>query len=59
MSNGYGQEQARLELNAVGTLDVEVPKRLPETVYGRVGDKTFFAMLAALIVLCALQPFNR
>ena len=40
----------RLELNAVGTLDVRVPAPLAETVYGRLGDKIFFGLLIMLVM---------
>ena len=56
--DGMGREQGRLGLNVAGTLDVEVPQRAPPTIYGRLGDRTFFAMLAVLIIACGLRRPN-
>jgi len=44
--DGRGRELGRLELNAVGTLDVVPPKPLPATPYARWGDRIYAALLA-------------
>lgn len=46
--DGNGREIGRLELNAVGTLDVVPPKPLPATPYARWGDRIYAALLALL-----------
>lgn len=45
MFDPYGRVVARLDLNAIGDLDVKLPQALPPTLYSRVGDSLFIAML--------------
>ena len=49
--DGYGREMGRLDLNAVGSLDVRVPAAVATTPYGQFGDKIFFGIVIALIMV--------
>jgi apolipoprotein N-acyltransferase len=53
--DAHGREHARLELNAVGTLDVQTPARLAPTIYGRVGDGLAWALMGALATLLLVR----
>ncbi len=44
----YGRVVARLGLGDVGVVDSDLPKPLPETLYARIGDSAFFAMVGVL-----------
>jgi apolipoprotein N-acyltransferase len=46
-----GRELARLELNAVGTLDVQVPPKLGTTPYSATGDALTWLMIGAFAAL--------
>lgn len=52
MFDPYGRVVARLDLDAIGVLDVKLPQALPPTLYSRVGDIPFFAGL--LLIIAAL-----
>jgi apolipoprotein N-acyltransferase len=52
MFDPYGRVVARLDLDAVGVLDVKLPQALPPTLYSRFGDTCFFA--ATLLIVAAL-----
>jgi apolipoprotein N-acyltransferase len=41
----------RLGLDAVGSLDVPLPRALPTTLYEQSGDAFFFVSLPVLLVL--------
>lgn len=41
MFDPYGRVVKRLDLNAVGDLDVALPRALPPTLYSRIGDLPF------------------
>ena len=43
--DGKGRERGRLELNAVGTLDVRPPPALAPTLYARLGDTIFLTVM--------------
>ncbi len=45
--DGKGRELGRLELNAVGSLDVSPPAALPPPLYAKVGNLLFWLMIAA------------
>jgi apolipoprotein N-acyltransferase len=49
MFDPYGRVTARLDLDAVGVLDVSLPKPLPPTLYSRYGDATFFGLLLLIV----------
>jgi len=46
----YGRVVGRLDLDAVGVLDVKLPRALAPTFYSRFGDAFFFAALLFMIV---------
>ena len=46
--DGMGRELGRLELNAVGTLDVTPPPALAAPLYARLGDWIFFTLTGVL-----------
>jgi apolipoprotein N-acyltransferase len=51
--DGHGRVLARLDMDARGVIDVELPQALPPPLYARYGDAAFFAgwlMLAAVAV---------
>lgn len=52
MFDPYGRVIARLDLDAIGVLDVKLPQALPPTLYSRVGDIPFFTAL--LLIIAAL-----
>jgi apolipoprotein N-acyltransferase len=49
MFDPYGRVVARLDLDAVGVLDVRLPQALPPTLYSRLGDAPFFVTLLLII----------
>lgn len=49
MFDPYGRVVARLDLNAVGALDVSLPQPLPPTLYSRWGDMPYFIALLLMI----------
>jgi apolipoprotein N-acyltransferase len=46
----YGRVLARLDLDAIGVLDVKLPEALPPTPYSRYGDIPFFSALLLIVV---------
>lgn len=48
--DGKGRELGRMELNAVGTLDVTPPPALSRTLYAALGDKIFLILMAGVAV---------
>jgi apolipoprotein N-acyltransferase len=46
----YGRVTAQLGLGKIGVVDADLPRPIPETLYARVGDRLFFAMVAVLAV---------
>lgn len=50
--DAYGHVQQRLALDAVGVLDGRLPNKVPPTLYCRMGDGIFAAMIAVLLA-CA------
>ena len=42
MFDPYGRVVERLDLDAIGVLDVKLPRALPPTLYSRFGDSFFF-----------------
>ncbi len=46
----YGRELARLELDIAGVIDTGVPRTIPPPIYARLGDLTFAALLAVLLL---------
>ena len=63
--DGHGRELNRLDLNAVGTLDVSPPPALTPPIYARFGDWIFLTLSSAAL-LClfgrnrrnSMQPFT-
>lgn len=56
----YGRVLARLDLDAIGVLDAKLPAALAPSVYSRVGDAIFLALLVVqLIVSWTLSRFRR
>ena len=47
----YGRVLARLDLDAIGVLDVKLPDALPATLYARYGDIPFFAALLFMVAI--------
>jgi apolipoprotein N-acyltransferase len=45
----YGRVLSRLDLDAVGVLDVALPEPLPPTLYARFGDWTYLALLLTVL----------
>jgi apolipoprotein N-acyltransferase len=58
MFDPYGRVVARLDLDAVGVLDVKLPQPLPPTPYARVGDIPFLGALLLIIVVLVWQRFG-
>jgi len=56
MIDGLGREQAKLALDAKGTMDATLPSRLPPPPYATQGDKLFLLLTA---FLAALLLFRR
>jgi len=44
----YGRVLSRLDLDAVGVLDVALPQPLPPTLYARFGDRAYLALLLTI-----------
>ena len=56
----YGRVLARLDLDAIGVLDVHLPEALPPTLYSRYGDIPFFyALLLIVVALVAAHSTGR
>jgi apolipoprotein N-acyltransferase len=55
----YGRELKRRDLDAIGVLDANLPEPLGPTIYSRIADAGFGAMLAALLALAAAQRAGR
>jgi len=56
MFDPYGRVVARLDLDAVGVLDVRLPEPLPPTLYSRIGDEPFFGAL--LLIMASLLAYR-
>jgi apolipoprotein N-acyltransferase len=51
----YGRELARLDIDALGVIDTDLPSPLPQTPYSRLGDlAALLIWLAGCVVLAAL-----
>jgi apolipoprotein N-acyltransferase len=57
--NAYGRVLERLDLDAIGVLDARLPVKLAPTLYARIGDAGFAALMAALLLLAALPRIPR
>jgi len=57
--DAYGREMQRRDLDAIGVLDAPLPRPLPPTLYSRIADAGFGALLAALLALAAAQRSRR
>jgi len=56
----YGRVLARLDLDAIGALDVPLPAATKPTIYSRIGDAIFLALLVVeLIVSFALSRYRQ
>jgi apolipoprotein N-acyltransferase len=55
----YGRVIARLDLDDIGVLDADLPAALPPTLYARIGDWGFAALLLALLVIAAAPRLPR
>ena len=55
----YGRVLEHLDLDAIGVLDVALPRPLPPTLYGRFGDAGFGGMLVALLVFAVARGWRR
>jgi apolipoprotein N-acyltransferase len=47
----YGRVLRRLDLDAIGSLDVALPRALPATIYSRIGDITFLLLIIIELVV--------
>jgi apolipoprotein N-acyltransferase len=58
--DSYGRVLARLDLNAVGVLDAPLPKALAPTLYERMRDRIFWALVLALLAAIGIvSRFDR
>jgi apolipoprotein N-acyltransferase len=57
--NGYGRVMARLGLDAIGVLDGTLPRKLPPTLYSRIGDWGFAGLMALLLFIALLPKLAR
>jgi apolipoprotein N-acyltransferase len=57
--DAYGRVEHRLGLDDIGVLDGTLPRKLPPTLYSRIGDWGLGAMLLILLALAALPPVAR
>ena len=55
----YGRTIARLDLDQVGALDIDLPKAGQPTLYGRFGDQIFGICLFMLILIFSIAGCNR
>jgi apolipoprotein N-acyltransferase len=51
----FGRERARLELNAVGTLDVQLPPKIDVTKYALLGDWLAVLLMSSIATLLLLR----
>lgn len=49
--DAYGREIGRIPLEAAGVLDIRLPRALPPTLYARLGDAVFLALLLWLAAM--------
>lgn len=47
----YGRVLERLGLGEIGVIDADLPQPAPATLYSRVGDRPFFAMVAIIALM--------
>jgi apolipoprotein N-acyltransferase len=57
--DAYGRVRREFALDGVGVLDAQLPEKLPPTLYARIGDWGFAALLAVLLVCAALPRLPR
>jgi apolipoprotein N-acyltransferase len=55
----YGRIREHLDLDAIGVLDVALPRPLPPTLYGSIGDGAFAGMVGLLLVFAAARGWRR
>jgi apolipoprotein N-acyltransferase len=58
MVDPLGREQARIELNAIGTFDAAVPVPLSPPVYARWGDGIFVGLLVSLALILLIKRMH-
>jgi apolipoprotein N-acyltransferase len=54
----YGRVISRLDLDAIGVLDIPLPAALPPTVYSRIGDINFMVLLLVELIV-SVAMINR
>ncbi len=55
----YGRVMSRLDLDAIGVLDVPLPAALPVTIYSRIGDTTFSVLLIIELIISMVLGYRR
>ena len=56
VTDGYGRTLASLPLGREGVLDVGLPRAGPATLYGRIADWAYVALLAGFLLLARMLP---
>lgn len=51
--DGYGRKIVSIPLNEIGMRDFQLPKSLPQTLYGKYGDLVIFLILSVFLSLWA------
>jgi apolipoprotein N-acyltransferase len=55
----YGRVLSRLNLDAIGALDVPLPAALPPTIYSRIGDTNFLLLLVIELIVSMALGYRR
>jgi apolipoprotein N-acyltransferase len=55
----YGRVLSRLNLDAIGALDVPLPAALPPTIYSRIGDMIFLLLLVIELIVSMALGYRR
>lgn len=55
----HGRVTSRLGMNAVGTIDAELPQAAPSTVYSRIGDSAFYMAWASGLIFIVYMMLRR
>jgi apolipoprotein N-acyltransferase len=56
VTDGYGRTLASLPLGREGVLDSGLPRAGPATLYSRLGDLVYAALLAGFLLMARLPP---
>lgn len=54
----YGRVLNRLDLDAIGVIDVPLPAALPPTIYSRIGDISFLVLLIIELIVSAVLGYR-